>query len=140
MLKEEICTYEVCKLARDKGFPQVVRRWLHDVSGVKNYYTHDGILNGDCIEIINCRLEKREISDEFDIIAAPTQNQLHKWLQDIKGVDIIVPCIDGKYNYVVQGNINYKCAYEGFSSYKLALEDAFKYTLKNLKMIYEQTN
>lgn len=149
MIHEEICTYEVCKLAKKKGFPQEVSRWRDFTSPSRNYYNHKGELNGDCLEIIKCICRKEEVPIELQTIAAPTQSLLQRWLREEKGVVIDV-VLDWQYNIEAE-EIRYqyrigskrRMTIEGrqtrgivrdryFATYELALEDVLKYALENL--------
>ena len=77
MIHEEICTYEVAKLAKEMGFPQ-------DVFGTcemkSSCYLKDGRYYKDgCIYPIE------------EAYTAPTQSLLQRWLREEKGVTI---CVD----------------------------------------------
>ena len=140
MITEEICTCEVAKLAKDKGFPQDVDRWVADLHSAtnSNYYNHKGELNGDCIEIIKCKIQKEEIPKEFELVAAPTQSLMQRWLREEKKVHIeIYPVFpspnDVKYGrWIVADAITKSIPIEYFDTYEQALEDAELYCLKNL--------
>ena len=121
MIHEEICTYEVAKLAKEKGFDVQTFDW-YDYTG--NY--HKGFVPH---ELHECPRYKEYY--------APSQSLLRRWLRG-QGIDIeIYPIFptNGK-NYgcrihkrLVRNkpkNIGY------FSTYELALEDALKYALENL--------
>lgn len=144
MIHEEICTYEVAKLAKEKGFPQEVSRLCDSTSPCRNYYNHKGELNGDCLEIINCICRKVEVPIELQTIAAPTQSLLQRWLREEEGCAISVTAYptlasfnkvcyaweiksssDGVFMKSVDGEYT-------LSTYELALEDALKYALENL--------
>lgn len=152
MIHKEICTYEVCKLAKEKGFPQKASRWRKSTSPGRNYYNHKGELNGDCLEIIKCICRKEEVPIGLQTIAAPTQSLLQRWLREEKGI-IIDVVLDWEYNVSIDiGKIRYqyrigsidRMTIEGgiktkglvfdkrFTTYELALEDALKYALEIL--------
>ena len=119
MTHEEICTYEVCKLAKEKGFPlqKVIKQ-----GGRAFFYelpqSHPGWANCDAWYL-------------------PTQSLLQRWLREEKNIDIaIVPLYTGGYSYIVY---NIHCrdnrvvnTNAGYATYELALEDALKYILENL--------
>lgn len=137
MIHEEICTYEVCKLAKEKGFPQ-------DVFGTcemkSSCYLDDGRFYKDgCIYPIE------------NAYTAPTQSLLQKWLREEKGIIVEViaqpTCSTSKKNCywwsIKQNSDGFcyqyeECSYilysdEGYlDTYELALEDALKYALENL--------
>lgn len=140
MIHEEICTYEVAKLAKEKGFPQEVSRWRDSTSPSRNYYNHKGELNGDCLEIIKCICRKEEVPIELQTIAAPTQSLLQRWLREERGY-YVYPFFDNesrRWTWVCReltGDmwiqlLDFEERY--FDTYELALEDALKYALENL--------
>lgn len=130
MIHEEICTYEVCKLAKEKGFPQDVFGTCEMKSAC---YLEDGKYCKDgCIYPIE------------DAYTAPTQSLLQRWLREEKEYAISVTAYptlaslnkvcyaweiksssDGAFMKSVDGEYT-------FSTYELALEDALKYALENL--------
>ena len=133
MIHEEICTYEVCKLAKEKGFPlqKVVKQ-----DGRAFFYE----LPQSHPDWPNC-----------DAWYLPTQSLLQRWLREEKGIVVEViaqpTCSTSKKNcywWSVKQNSNgscyqyEECSYllysdEGyFDTYELALEDALKYALENL--------
>ena len=132
MIHEEICTYEVCKLAKEKGFPQ-------DVFGTcemkSSCYLEDGRFYKDgCI----CPIE--------NAYTAPTQSLLQRWLREEKNLYIsIIAYAKSKrvyYEWQVRyisalGNMNKASSVMSiekyrYNTYELALEDALKYALENL--------
>ncbi|MBO5217487.1 MAG: hypothetical protein J6B41_07070 [Alistipes sp.] len=123
MIHEEICTYEVCKLAKEKGFGEMASCYQgYRKDGTLFYFSNmpDGkerVMQTDCL--------------------APTQSLLQRWLREEKNIDIaIVPLYTGGYSYIVY---NIHCrdnrvvnTNAGYDTYELALEDALKYALENL--------
>lgn len=141
MIHEEICTYEVAKLAKDKGFPQEF-----DYSHFKSklgYYNHKGELNGDVGNILKLRIKDLPIPEDMEPISAPTQSLLQRWLREEKGV-IVEVFVDDDSNMPLTYNIhqykdwNWECVcqhhgnYYAVTDWELCLEDALKYALKNL--------
>ena len=137
---EEICTYEVCKLAKEKGFPQ------HPTEGDGECYYHwDGLRKIHSL----CSI-KVYFDDEFrhsDLFRAPTQSLLQRWLREEKGLHITLDYdldfddetfvyewqIANKENFDNGGfEIHRYNSEESHSTYELALEDALKYALENL--------
>lgn len=132
MIHEEICTYEVCKLAKEKGFNE---KCYH--------YYQKGVLESDgCLNRYNKGIDS--------ICSAPTQSLLQRWLREEKGIIVEViaqpTCSTSKKNcywWIIKQNssgLGYQyeeCSYflydNGgyFNTYELALEDALKDTLKN---------
>ena len=135
MIHEEICTYEVCKLAKEKGFNVQTFDW-YDYTG--NY--HKGFIPH---ELHECPRYKEYY--------APTQSLLQRWLREEKGIIVEViaypTCSNNKKNcywWSIKQNSDGICyQYEecsdtlygfgfAFDTYELALEDALKYALENL--------
>ena len=136
MIHEEICTYEVCKLAKEKGFPQDVFGTCEMKSAC---YLGDGRFYKDgCIYPIE------------NAYTAPTQSLLQRWLREEKKI-YVCPCIISDYeddytphivywSFIIvnteSGDSIYR-EYERvdekrFDTYELALEDALKYALEKL--------
>lgn len=128
MTREEICTYEVCKLARDKGFNVQTFDW----------YDYTGNYNKGFIP------HKLHECPRYKEYYAPTQSLLQRWLREEKGVCISVeayPTYATKNNILYSWAIKYRSSghsmeheqsFNTFSTYEKALEDALKYALENL--------
>ena len=140
MIHEEICTYVVCKLAMDKGFPQ----HIGDVAYIVENEYDDEYEVGCCCPI-------QFIPDYLPTITAPTQSLLQRWLREEKGIVVEAiaqpTCSTSKKNcywWSIKQNSNGFCyQYEEcsyllysdeyyFDTYELALEDALKYALEKL--------
>ena len=112
MIHEEICTYEVCKLAKEKGF-NVPTDFCYEQSGC----------------LVRC-----------GSIAAPTQSLLQRWLRDNGFCEAEVRhwCETNRYphhyGWEVKDNLGNPMGYSSkmFDTYELALGDALAYSLKNL--------
>ena len=124
MIHDEICTYEVCKLAKEKGFNVQTFDW-YDYTG--NY--HKGFIPH---ELHEC--------PQYKEYYAPTQSLLQRWLREEKGY-YVYPFFDNeskRWTWVCReltGDkwiqlLDFEERY--FDTYELALEDALKYTLENL--------
>lgn len=125
MTHEAICTYEVAKLAKEKGFNE------------KCYHFYQkGVLESDeCFNRYNKGVEY--------ICSAPTQSHLQRWLREERGV-IVEVFVDDDSNMPLTYNIhrykdwNWECVchhhgnYYAINDWELCLEDALKYALKNL--------
>lgn len=129
MIHEEICTYEVCKLAKEKGFPQHIG---DDAYIVENEYD-------DKYEV-GCHYPIQFIPDYLPTITAPTQSLLQRWLREENGY-YVYPFFDNesrRWTWVCReltGDkwiqlLDFEERY--FDTYELALEDALKYALENL--------
>ena len=79
MIHDEICTYEVCKLAKEKGFPQHIG---DDAYIVENEYDDE--------YEVGCHYPIPFIPDYLPTITAPTQSLLQRWLREEKKWNIVV--------------------------------------------------
>ena len=123
MIHEEICTYEVCKLAKEKGFRETVG-WYYNTNGL-NLLKRG--CNGGNPNLIN------------GLYSAPTQSLLQRWLREEKKWNIVVRMYENEgYYWFIQNSKGklqesyFTYADEMFATYELALEDALKYALENL--------
>lgn len=132
MTHEEICTYEVAKLAKEKGFPQHIG---NDAYVADNEYD-------DKYEV-GCHYPIQFIPDYLPTIVAPTQSLLQRCLREEKNVHIeIIATASGYYwcvnktngTSITDSDVLNRGTNEGgcFDTYELALEDAIKYVLENL--------
>ena len=122
MIHDEICTYEVAKLAKEKGFPlqKVIKQ-----DGRAFFYE----LPQSHPDWTNC-----------DAWYIPTQGLLQRWLREEKNIHIAVfPNLRNSYEYdwivYIKGKECWLPTYSAlndFDTYELALEDALKYALENL--------
>ena len=124
MTHEEICTYEVAKLAKEKGFNEKC-----------NFYYQKGVISTDgCFNRYNKGVEY--------ICSAPTQSLLQRWLREEKALHIQITLWEkGWYNdiwvfeyYEEEKEYSTRQIHQStdFDTYELALEDAIKYALENL--------
>lgn len=124
MIHEEICTYEVCKLAKEKGF------------NVPTHYAY----NENCRNAMYMELCLNRNTKDSRSISAPTQSLLQRWLREEKGY-YVYPFFDNESRRWTWGCreltddmwiqlLDFEERY--FATYELALEDALKYVLKNL--------
>ena len=139
MIHEEICTYEVCKLAKEKGFNCKVYNYYQ----ATKYYceTLRGIeLHSECWKLETDDCYSRYNKGSEDIVSAPTQSLLQRWLREEKGY-YVYPFFDNesrRWTWVCRELTGDKwiqlLVFEEryFATYELALEDALKYVLKNL--------
>jgi hypothetical protein len=127
MIHDEIVTYEVAKLAKEKGFPQECDM----------FYNRNGKL---------CDERNYDSFDNGILYYAPTRSLLQRWLREEKDIQIIIePKLDkfgawvwGYYDWVIRIYNEYSPIYysqyngDNFDTYELALEDSLAYSLKNL--------
>lgn len=137
-MHEEICTYEVCKLAKEKGFNCKVYNYYQ---ATKHYCeTLRGIeLHSVCrrMETDNCYSRYNKGSE--DIVSAPTQSLLQRWLREEKGIIIELKYSDDTesfrpfWSWQIYNTLGITLEIgEPNTTYELALEDALKYALENL--------
>ena len=132
MIHEEICTYEVAKLAKEKGFQQHIG---NDASIEENEYDNE--------YEVGCHYPIQFIPDYLPIIAAPTQSLLQRWLREGKNIHIDIVATACGYFWIADktngtaitdSDVLDRGTNEGgcFDTYELALDDALKYALENL--------
>ena len=123
MIYEEICTYEVCKLASEVGFKSFTRSYY--IIGDKEPFFVG---------------EAKNWNVHYDRYSAPTQSLLQKWLREEKRTHIAVfPNMANsfEFDYIVytKGDKFWNpiyTAHSDFATYEYALEDALKHVLENL--------
>lgn len=137
MIHDELVTYEVAKLAKEKGFDEECR----------DFYCNDKrqkrITRTSCNRQVtsfdycsNSTLEDYDSPKEYFHIAAPTQSLLQRWLREEKGV-IVIPYYrsvrkEWSATYELLSPYTFKDLRKCFGTYELALQDALKYALENL--------
>lgn len=137
MIHDEICTYEVCQLAKEKGF-QLDCIGYYDFVGEYHFNYESAISNK---ERTFCHNKYNNIWHR-DLTDAPTQSLMQRWLREEKRIHISVEYewVEGIddwtfWSYIKKIN-NAKVVDDaiksGFNTYELALEDALKYALENL--------
>jgi hypothetical protein len=132
MIHKEICTYEVAKLAKEKGFPQDP-----DKNDYCLMYCWDGLRNIHPLAM--WIVWEMEEYDHDNLYAAPTQSLLQRWLREEKNIHISVEYewvenFDGWtfWAYIKQvkdERVIDDAIKSGFNTYELALEDALKHAL-----------
>ena len=126
MIHEEICTYEVAKLAKEKGFDVQTFDW----------YDYTGNYNKGFIP------HKLHECPRYKEYYAPTQGLLQRWLREEKALYIQITLWEKGWYYDIWAFEYYEEEKEysakmlnqssDFVTYELALEDALKYALENL--------
>ena len=136
MMHDELVTYEVAKLAKEKGFPQE-----HDHNDHSQTYCWDGLRNIHSL----CKWEmwySGEYNNE-DMYAAPTQSLLQRWLREEKNIHIEIVATASGYLWIADkvngtaitdSDVLNRGINDGgcWDKYEQALEDALKYALENL--------
>lgn len=138
MIHEEICTYEVCKLAKEKGFNCKVYNYYQ---ATKHYCeTFRGIeLHSECWKLETDECYSRYNKGSEDIVSAPTQSLLQRWLREEKGIIIELKYSDDTesfrpfWSWQIYNTLGITLEIgEPNTTYELALDDALKYALENL--------
>lgn len=130
MIHEEICTYEVAKLAKEKGFDWRPSMYFH--SGVERDLREVGVNGANPNKI-----------PHSPHISCPTQTQLQRWLREEKNIVFAIsPMQEMDCDYLGWCATIYKVDENGYglslkeelyyNTYELALEEALKYGLENL--------
>ena len=125
MIHDEICTYEVAKLAKEKGFDWKCREYYN-----RNF---DLRVNGIyALEFTNSQIDE-------GYVTAPNQSLLQRWLREEKGVIIELKYSDFTedwrpfWSWCIYNNLGFTLEIgDNPATYELALEDALKYALKHL--------
>lgn len=129
MIHEEICTYEVSKLAKEKGFNE---KCYH-------YYQRGELQSDECFNLYNKGVDS--------ICSAPAQSLLQRWLREEKGIHINIDR-DLDFNekdFIYEWQSSYKkelgdgcyriitaSDMEFYPTYEETLNAALKYALENL--------
>ena len=130
MIHDEICTYEVCKLAKEKGFPQ------HPKDNDRcQIYCWDGLRHIHSLDIWEVWFYDEHHHD--NLYAAPSQSLLQRWLREEKGIIIELKYSDSTesfrpfWSWQIYNTLGITLEIgEPNTTYELALEDALKYALE----------
>lgn len=139
MIHEEIVTYEVAKLAKEKGFDWDCPTFYNPEGELKYGWAYDFMNSGLDMRDMLCHNSKLPLGFGSEC-AAPTQSLLQRWLREEKGY-YVYPFFDNesrRWTWVCReltGDkwiqlLDFEERY--FDTYELALEDAELYVLKNL--------
>lgn len=117
MVLEERVTFEVVKLAEEKGFPvKEIEHW---------YCEFDGHPTKEIID-----------NQQYPIIS---QSLLQRWLREEKAIAIVLhpysyDILRRVYTWIYEiwADNNFEKTSKSFKTYERALENALKYALKNL--------
>lgn len=135
MIQEENCTYEVCKLAKEKGFNVPTDRYYHIYDDVIEAQNSLEMTSDGCADFYNSLNQCR--------CAAPTQSLLQRWLREVKNIHIeIIATASGYYwcvnktngTSITDSDVLNRGTNEGgcFDTFEESLEDCEKYALENL--------
>jgi len=72
-----ISSFKLSKLAKEKGYKNKTKRSLR-----YDYYTYDGILNGDVTDYIKEYTKTDGNPEKYKVVNAPTHEELQRWLRE----------------------------------------------------------
>lgn len=139
MIHEEIVTYEVAKLAKEKGFDLDCPMFYNPEGELKYGWAYDPMNSGLDMRDMLCHNSKLPLGFGAEC-SAPTRSLLQRWLIEEKGY-YVYPFFDNvqlMWDWVCREKTGDKwiplvgLEFHLFSTYELALEDALKYALENL--------
>lgn len=136
MIQEAYCSYETCKLLKEKGFKIDTSQdyWKIDKDGVKYFMSSIGAYTSD-------PNNKYAFYRPADSYPCPTQQMAMRWLREVHGLFILIGNDDLDWNWQIfdiknrDKNLDPICkseSYGGIDSYEEAVEAAVKYCLENL--------
>lgn len=136
-MEDRIVSFKTAKLAKDAGFDWEtlfhyhipIYRPINKDDDSPEVAINSGNLNWNATKI-SC--------ESFQCYSAPTQNQLSKWLREVKRILLQVTPIDSwnnwtvcAYNEDMRGLFDMESSYVEFETYEDALEFGLMYTLKH---------
>lgn len=139
MMHDKICTYEVCKLAKEKGFNWDCPMFYTPEGKLKYGWAYDPMNSGLDMRDMLCHNSKLPLGFAAEC-TAPTQSLLQRWLREGKNIHIEIVATACGYFWIADktngtaitnSDILDRGTNEGgcFDTYELALEDALKYAL-----------
>ena len=151
-MKEELITFDTAKLAKEKGFNNIENiAYFYTSPRVKMYRLDE---HGRSYPIKNIPKKAYKIGEYAtayikNVIEAPTQSLLQKWLREIHKIDIYIsgygfgyypsinnvpPANQGNIKYVDRRwNLSNKEQFSDFQIYEQALEKGLQEALKLIK-------
>lgn len=131
-MEETIVTYNTAKLANKLGFKDIIGKFKG-----KHYYNYKSELNGDVLEELRHR---KENTNKYNSIPAPTQSLLSKWLRDEHKIHVGVQLYDLVWFYeiidiqnnelIIYSNTPYNSHDKAF---EIGLFEALEYLEETLK-------
>ena len=136
MIKEDYVSFEVAKLLKEKGFPQIEQNSGYNVTEM--VYS----INADKKGVHHLTHRYPAVYDINNYICAPTLQMAMKWLREVRNIFIQVDYIWSPkalytYTFDIHNMKNSRSIFstpygESFDSYEEACEAAIKYCLTNL--------
>ena len=133
-MQEQLITFETAKLAKEKGFFQETNRLEIP------YYNYKGEFKGDVSDWRIRKYIRGEDTSDIEIVSAPTQSLLAKWLREEHNIIVLVDYegIDGyyyKFYSYKEGNKNYDASGKNYNTYEDAYEIGLQEALKQIPNI-----
>ena len=124
-MKENIVTFQVAKLAKEKGFFQETNRLEIP------YYNYKGEFKGDVSDWRIRKYIRGEDTSDIEFVSAPTQSLLAKWLREEHNIHLIAYKninIDGyDWCYITTDGITNINSYKTYEeAYEIGLQEALK--------------
>lgn len=135
-MKEQIISFELAKLAKDKGF-DVESLYFYTKPNSKMYAIDEEIrayeIKNTARKLYECG--KHAALNRESVLLAPTQGLLQKWLREKHSIDVIVDKVDstpssGYYFNIYRENIEDEYGIIKFNTYEDALEKGLEEALK----------
>ena len=127
-MEEELISFETAKLAKEKGFDwDILHTYRDGKLDYEDYYR-------GTIDELYFNANGRNITKFKEIISAPTQSLLQKWLREVHGIDVLVDkgVLCDKYSYEIYHKNDMLDSEYVFKTYEEALEIGL---YKSLKLI-----
>ncbi len=129
MINEELVSFEVARLAKEKGFDE------------PTLYAYDE--ESRRLARMRYCVKRNSRTEGLITLAAPTQSLLQRWLREERGIIVEVFMDDDSnmpltYNIHQYKDFNWECVchhhgnYYAVTDWELCLEDALKYALERL--------
>ena len=120
-MKEEIVSFEVAKLAKEKGF-NIPCRSKYTVMKTKKKFTTNSMLS--------------RISTKDNVYLVPTQSLLQKWLREKHNIIVFINPYPTTYAAViVYNNREDRYATDLYDTYEIALEKGLEEALKLIELL-----
>jgi len=135
-MKEQIISFELAKLAKDKGF-DVESLYFYTKPNSKMYAIDEEIrayeIKNTARKLYECG--KHATLNRESVLLAPTKGLLQKWLREKHSIDVIVDKVDsipssGYYFNIYRENIEDEYGIIKFNTYEDALEKGLEEALK----------
>lgn len=128
-MEDQIISWETAKLAKEKGFNIPIRqeKQVYDLT--------TGIID---IRVVSNQIKNWNDPKYIDIVSAPTQSLLQRWLREVHQIHIFVYMDEilwdtFRFNILMDQNMVYNERLKVFDTYEEALENGLYESLKLIK-------